>query len=97
GSGSPVERVLENTGERVVVFGRHEQNRVGRAHGLLELEDAGGRSATGPKVVVVEREVGDIEDLDQRRRRSELLSGTQRRTVARPVAQAAGDAEDLDG
>ena len=75
--------------------GRGEQQRVGR----LDLPPQGldrRREALGAYILVIERELRDVGDLDRHARRLQLDRGAQRRHVVRALAQAAANAEDRD-
>src|SRR6185312_11255959 len=93
----PVDRILEHAGDGIVVFRRHEQQRIGRAHLLAQRLDDG-REALLADVLVVGRHLAQLVeafDLDAVGRERDRR--VQRHAIVRASAQAAAEGEDLRG
>ena len=90
GAAPPVDGVLQRTGKGPVVLGRHEQQRVGRAHRRLEVQCH--LRIVGVEIAVVQRQivVRDLEELELGR-----CQALQRRGQA-PVDGLAREAADDD-
>ena len=92
----PVERVLEHAGDTVVVLGRDEEDCVGLGDGGVDGMD-GGRLVVAVEVLVVER---DVTDVDQRELdRGLQVTGEQldEGGAEGGLPQASGDACDSNG
>src|SRR6185503_3053620 len=81
--------------QAAVVFGRHEQHRVGARAALLERRDLGGR--TGLEILVVQRQLPDLDDFELQRRRRQRCDRLCHFAVERFLAQAADDHGDVAG
>src|SRR5580765_3553942 len=91
----PVDRVLKPAGNGIIVFRRDEQNRVGFANALFQLNNLNRRLAF---IILAEnRNTIELEDVDDGIFGSQLLRRPQRRSVIGLSPQAAGDTEYADG
>jgi hypothetical protein len=90
-----VDRILQYAGYAAVVFGRHEQQRVGARNALLERGDLGGR--TGFEILVEQRQLADLDDFELQRRRRHRGERLGHFPVERFLAQAADDDGDVAG
>ena len=100
GSTGPVHRVLQDRGERPVVFGTGDHDRIGLDQLVSELASSVGQSGGCLQVAVVERNVEGLE-IDQGRIRT-VGFGSVKACPKEPSIQgvgpgAAGDAKKLDG
>src|SRR5262245_39109426 len=85
----PVDSVFQHTGNRIVVFGRHEQNRIRLTYLAFEFNDHFVRILL---IVLIEtRDALKIKDLDGRSFRYELYGGPERTAVVRTMPKAPGD------
>ena len=64
----PVDGVLENARDRIVVFGRDEKQAVGRRNRVFQRRDRVGNSIGGLPVSIVERDIADRADCQVRTR-----------------------------
>src|SRR6266480_4251591 len=97
GARGPVDGVLEPAGNRAVVLGRREEDRVRRAPLLAQPGD-GRRNLSVFQILVVDRQVaeaGRIEELDLDTLRRGLDRRAQKARVVRVGPQAAGHGQDL--
>src|SRR5690606_38578931 len=95
GTRRPVDRVLEDAGDRAVVLGRDEHQRVGLLEGALEPGHA--LRSLGLAVLVVVGHLVDGHVLVLPVVRAQLLEREREPVVVRPVPQAADEHGDLHG
>ena len=88
-----VDRVLEHPGDRTVVFGGDEQQAMGSGDFALQPLDGLGRARI--VVLVVERQVADLYQLEREVRRRQFFDGVGQLAVERIFAKAADDNGDL--
>ena len=96
GTGEPVEGVLEDAGDAVVVLGRGEEDGVAGGDGLLERVD-GGDAGIDVEVFVVEGDVFEGDDAEVDGGGGAVREDLEQGGAEGNLAQAAGDAEDADG
>src|SRR5262249_5910713 len=94
GARGAVDGVLQHARQAVVVLGGREEDRVGGADLLLELDDL--RRRVLFVVLIEERQPGDVVKLELRACGAKFARRAQRGLVVRVLAQAARDAEDRD-
>jgi hypothetical protein len=59
----PVDRVLQHTGHRVIVFGRHDEDRICLSDTALEVDDRGGRPLL--VILVEDGNAFELEDIER--------------------------------
>ena len=91
----PINRVLQNTRDGVVVLGRHEQDGVRLSYAPLQLHNFGGWVLF--LVLIETRNPVNLEDVDGRAFRHKLGCGAQGGAIVGFAAKAAGDAENANG
>lgn len=86
---APVERVLQHAGNRAVVFGRDEQQRVGRFDRLFETL----RDFRKIRVVIltIERQLADLDELEREIGGRERNHGVRQCAIPRTATQTADD------
>jgi hypothetical protein len=89
GPRSHVQRVLERARDRTVVLGGDEEDPVGAPDAVAE-GDPGLRRALF-EILVIERQVPDLDDLEPEALRRHLGQGVRRHPVVRALAQAPHD------
>src|SRR5207237_7835648 len=93
GPGQPIDRVLQDARERVVVLGRRDQHTVGRRDLTAEGADGLRSTRSGPlKILVERRDRGElIIEHDRHPWRGQFSRGTSTRTVVGIAAKAPGE------
>ena len=93
-AGHPVDGVLEDAGDAVVVFRRGQQQPVGGRKLLLQALDRWRQARLRLFVGIVERHVADVADFDRDAGGRQLDRGAQEAGIEGRPAQAAGKTED---
>src|SRR6266852_4894764 len=91
----PIDRILQHAWNGIVVFGRHDEESIGRANPRTKSFDRSWK-ALGIDIVVVKRDVPDLEGLDAQAAWRKALRGTQKPAVVGALAQAAGNSQDSE-
>jgi hypothetical protein len=91
----PVQRVLQHSGDAVLILGRRDEEGVRLADGVLEARHRG-RIALLFDIEVVERDAGQVEHVDAHVRRRQLDRGADQATVVRTRTQTPGEGQDAN-